>query len=274
MTTHDIVLRGGRVIDPETGLDAIADVAVSGGRITEIGNGLAAAAVDLNVAGHVVTAGFIDLHSHTADIAGLRLRALDGVTTALELEAGVTPVGSAYRQAAAEGRPINYGFAASWALARMEAVGGIALDGGLGTFLANIATPAWQGPAIVEPRSASSWAGLSADLADGAHRHRNARRLRARHRAGRVSPGRGPGRRSRRPDLHPCPRPHRARAERAHRRRRGDRPRGRRDRRADALLPYQQHVAPAHRPGPGAGGAGRRRRVRGYRPRPIRTGQG
>lgn len=147
MTRHDIVLRGGRVIDPETGLDAIREVAISAGRISELGTGLGPAATELDVAGLVVTAGFIDLHSHTADVAGLRLRALDGVTTALELEAGVSPVEPAYRRAAAEGRPVNYGFAASWALARMEAVAGVELDGRLGTFLANIAAPAWQGPA-------------------------------------------------------------------------------------------------------------------------------
>jgi hypothetical protein len=97
----------------------------------------------------------------------LRLRALDGVTTALELEAGVSPVEPAYQRAAAEGRPVNYGFAASWALARMEAVGGVELDGSLGTFLANIASPAWQGPA--SPRQISAiLARLSADLAAGA----------------------------------------------------------------------------------------------------------
>ena len=167
MTTYDVVLRGGRVIDPETGLDATADVAIAGGRIAEIGTALASAPVDLDVAGHVVTAGFIDLHSHTADVPGLRLRALDGVTTALELEAGVTPVAPAYQRAAAEGRPINYGFAASWALARMEAIGGIALGGGLGTFLANVATLAWQGPASPGQLAAIATR-LSADLADGA----------------------------------------------------------------------------------------------------------
>jgi hypothetical protein len=167
VTNYDVVLRGGRVIDPETGLDTTADVAITGGRIAEIGTSLASAPVDLSVAGHVVTAGFIDLHSHAADIPGLRLRALDGVTTALELEAGVTPVAPAYQQAAAEGRPINYGFAASWALARMEAIGGIALGGGLGTFLANVATPAWQGPASPSQLSVIA-SRLSADLADGA----------------------------------------------------------------------------------------------------------
>ena len=101
MTSPDIVLHGGRVIDPETGRDEIADVAISAGRITEIGDAIGPAALDLDVTGQVVTAGFIDLHSHTADIPGLRLRALDGVTTALELEAGVSPVAPAYRQAAA-----------------------------------------------------------------------------------------------------------------------------------------------------------------------------
>ncbi len=167
MPTFDVVLRGGRVIDPETGLDVVADVAIVGRRIAEIGPALASASVDLSVTGHVVTAGFIDLHSHTADIPGLRLRALDGVTTALELEAGISPVAPAYQRAAAEGRPINYGFAASWALARMEAVGGISLDDGLGTFLANVATPAWQGAASQAQLSAIVNR-LSADLADGA----------------------------------------------------------------------------------------------------------
>ena len=122
----DLVLRGGRVIDPESGLDAVRDVAVADGRIAAVGTGLTAQVTrgDVDVAGQVVTAGFIDLHSHVSDLGGLRLQALDGVTTALELEAGVTPVAQAYRRAAEQGRPINYGFAASWALARMEAVAG------------------------------------------------------------------------------------------------------------------------------------------------------
>ncbi len=167
MTDYDIVLRGGRVIDPDSGLDAVSDVAVSQGRVVAIGAMPAPARLDLDVTGHVVTAGFVDVHSHVMDIAGLRLRALDGVTSAFELEAGVTPVEPAYRQAAAEGRPINYGFAASWALARMEAVGGVALAAGLGTFMANIATPAWQRPAT--PQQISQILDrLSADLADGA----------------------------------------------------------------------------------------------------------
>ncbi len=167
MSDWDIVLRGGRVIDPESGLDAVRDVAVADGRVAKIGPGLRPARAEFDVAGLVVTAGFVDLHSHVTDIAGLRLQALDGVTTALELEAGVTPTDAAYRSAAAAGRPVNYGFATSWALARMEAVAGIGLDGKLATFLANIADPAWQRPA--EPAQITAMlARLSADLAAGA----------------------------------------------------------------------------------------------------------
>jgi cytosine/adenosine deaminase-related metal-dependent hydrolase len=167
VTSYDIVLRNGRVIDPESGLDAITDVAISQDGVAAVGNALAQAPVDLDVSGHVITAGFIDLHSHTFGVAGLRLRALDGVTTALELEAGVSPVESAYQLAAAEGRPVNYGYSASWALARMKAVGGVELDNLLGTFLANIATPAWQQPASPS-QLAAILRRLAADLADGA----------------------------------------------------------------------------------------------------------
>ena len=167
MSDWDIVLRGGRVIDPESGLDAIADVAIAGDRVAEVGPGLGPARAEADVTGLVVTAGFVDLHSHVNTVAGLRLQALDGVTTALELEAGVSPVDTAYRAAAAEGRPVNFGFAASWALARMEAVAGLALDGRLDTFLANIATSEWQREAA--PAEVTAMLGrLSDDLAEGA----------------------------------------------------------------------------------------------------------
>ena len=167
MSDWDLVLRGGRVIDPATGLDAVRDVAVAQGRIAAIGTALPTAPTDIDVAGQVVTAGFIDLHSHVSDLGGLRLQAMDGVTTALELEAGATPVADAYRRAAVQGRPLNYGFAASWALARMETVAGLSPDASLGAFMARVSEPAWQRPA--EPAQVTALlARLSADLADGA----------------------------------------------------------------------------------------------------------
>ena len=61
MGGSQIVLRGGRVIDPESGFDAVADVAIGEGRITQVGAGLPAAPAQVDATGLVVTAGFVDL---------------------------------------------------------------------------------------------------------------------------------------------------------------------------------------------------------------------
>jgi N-acyl-D-aspartate/D-glutamate deacylase len=167
MPEFDVVLRGGRVVDPESGLDAVRDVAITSERIASIGSGLAPGRLDLDVTGQVVTAGFIDIHSHAHDLGSQRLQAMDGVTTALELEAGITPVAAAYEQAALAGRPVNYGFAASWAMARMEALAGVRLDGGLAVLFRHLPDPGWQRnatPAEIDRILAR----LEADLADGA----------------------------------------------------------------------------------------------------------
>ncbi len=64
--SYDLVLSGGRVIDPAAGLDGVADVAFAKGRVANVGPGLAAkgAAEIRNVAGKIVTPGLIDLHTH------------------------------------------------------------------------------------------------------------------------------------------------------------------------------------------------------------------
>ncbi len=145
MQRYDLILRGGRVIDPGSAADVIADVGITGGKISAIADCLEPAGGPVtDVAGLVVTAGFIDLHSHCDSVAALRLQVLDGVTTALELEAGVVPVAQAYARAGAEGRPVHYGFSASWAQARMAVLAGHPPDGSLAGFLRNIADPSWQ----------------------------------------------------------------------------------------------------------------------------------
>ena len=101
---YDLVIRGGRVIDPETGLDSVRDVGIIGDRIVSVSEEPLSGRRQLEASGHVVAPGFIDLHSHSQAVAESRLQALDGVTTALELEAGVAPVGVAYERAALEGR--------------------------------------------------------------------------------------------------------------------------------------------------------------------------
>ena len=61
----------------------------------------------------------IDMHAHGQNIPSARIQAFDGVTTGLELEAGILPVGEFYDNCAKEGRPINYGVSAGWAYARV-----------------------------------------------------------------------------------------------------------------------------------------------------------
>lgn len=165
--TYDLVLANGRVIDPETGLDAIRDVGITGGVIRAVSDVPLEGTRRLDVGGLVVAPGFIDLHSHSADLAGHRLQAMDGVTTVLELEAGAYPVSRAYRQAELEGRPLNYGFSTSWAAARMAVLAGVDPNATLTELLANIGLPAWQQPGNAEA-TARIVAMLEKDLADGA----------------------------------------------------------------------------------------------------------
>jgi predicted amidohydrolase len=110
----DIALLGGRVIDPETSLDDVCVVGISGDRITHVGADVPAAHKVIDVSGHVVAPGFIDLHSHAQTISGLSLQALDGVTTALDLEGGAVGTAELLERHAEEGRPVNFGFSAAW----------------------------------------------------------------------------------------------------------------------------------------------------------------
>jgi hypothetical protein len=122
-----VLFTGGRVIDPETRLDATLNVGIRNGTITYVGKGTPAADKTIDIQGLVLSPGFIDIHSHAQSPLGLRLQALDGVTTALDLEAGALPIALAYARAEGEGRPINFGFSSSWALARMSVLDGVQL---------------------------------------------------------------------------------------------------------------------------------------------------
>lgn len=119
---YELVLRGGRVMDPETGRDQVADVGVSEGVIARISTEPVLGARILDARGLVVAPGFIDLHSHAQDAEGYRLKALDGVTTALELEIGVPNVATFLRER--EGHAlVHFGTAASHPAARVAVLG-------------------------------------------------------------------------------------------------------------------------------------------------------
>ena len=115
---YDVVLHNGRVLDPESGLDGIRNVGITGTKIAAISNGALRGKTEIDATGLVVAPGFIDLHSHGQTPENYRYKAMDGVTTALELEVGVSPVRDWY--AAREGRTlINFGASAGHVPARM-----------------------------------------------------------------------------------------------------------------------------------------------------------
>ncbi|MDZ7670560.1 MAG: amidohydrolase family protein [Gammaproteobacteria bacterium] len=98
-TDHDVAINGGRVLDPETGLDAVRSVGIRNGAIVTISESPLDGAHVIDASGLVVAPGFIDLHAHGQDAVSNRFQAADGVTTALELEIGVLPLGDSARPA-------------------------------------------------------------------------------------------------------------------------------------------------------------------------------
>src|ERR1700723_1336200 len=114
---YDLVLEGGRVIDPETGLDAVRNVGIREGKIVRISSEALNGLRVVHAGGLVIAPGFIDLHQHGQDLASQRVKALDGVTTALELEIGAPDVAQFLRSKQGHSL-INYGTSASHAAAR------------------------------------------------------------------------------------------------------------------------------------------------------------
>jgi N-acyl-D-aspartate/D-glutamate deacylase len=114
---YDLVLEGGRVMDPETGMDAVRNVGIRDGKIARISSEALGGRRVVHASGLVVAPGFIDLHQHGQEMESQRVKALDGVTTALELEIGAPDVAQFLK--AKEGRSlIHYGTAASHVAAR------------------------------------------------------------------------------------------------------------------------------------------------------------
>jgi N-acyl-D-aspartate/D-glutamate deacylase len=106
--TYDVVIANGRVMDPETNLDAIRFIGIRAGKIAAISATSLSGRTTIDAKGLVVAPGFIDLHAHGQDDENYRVFALDGVTTALELEVGTADVPGFYTSR--EGKAlINYG---------------------------------------------------------------------------------------------------------------------------------------------------------------------
>jgi len=116
---YDLVILNGRVMDPETMYDAVANVGVKDGRIAAITKDKISGKQTIDATGHVVAPGFIDIHAHGQNIGDYRMQAIQGVTTMLELESGVLPITSWYEEQGKKRLPVNYGAAAGWTYARI-----------------------------------------------------------------------------------------------------------------------------------------------------------
>lgn len=175
-TVYDIVLTGGRVIDPETKLDAIRNVGIINNRIAQISAEPLKGKELINVSGLVVAPGFIDMHIHGRSNVEQEYQLHDGVTTALELEWGIEHIGKWYESRKNKAL-INYGASVCWPFERFKALGKyqnavdsllqITLKGeaNIGAMTNSILRAATE---TVSPDALNqTWANIKASLAEG-----------------------------------------------------------------------------------------------------------
>jgi N-acyl-D-aspartate/D-glutamate deacylase len=116
---YDLVILNGRVVDPESKLDAVRNIGITKGTIQTISTKALKGRMTINAKGLVVAPGFIDLHQHGQDVENYSVKVMDGVTTALELETGTADVDHWY--AVREGKTlINYGVSVGHMPLRMK----------------------------------------------------------------------------------------------------------------------------------------------------------
>jgi N-acyl-D-aspartate/D-glutamate deacylase len=116
---YDVVIMNGQVIDPESGLDAMRNIGISGGKIRMISEALLQGKQTIDAKGLVVAPGFIDLHQHGQESRNYQFKARDGVTTSLELEVGTDDVDRWYTEREAR-TLINFGVSIGHIPVRMK----------------------------------------------------------------------------------------------------------------------------------------------------------
>ncbi len=172
-SSYDLVLQGGRVIDSESGLDAIRNIGINGGKIAAMSPDPLAADTVVDVEGLVVSPGFVNIHSHSWTPLGQEFELRDGVTTALELESGSYPVTrfGTYEPIAIAGKSrINFGASVGHAWVRSKILEGDRAVSGMDPIFAAAITGGGGGmerPSFRAALSAEQHADLRAHLEAG-----------------------------------------------------------------------------------------------------------
>ena len=117
---YELVLQGGRMMDPASNTDNPRNIGITGGRIEMISTEPLKGKTIIDVSKLVVAPGFIDLHAHGQTTSDLQIKAQDGVTTALDLETGAHPVAAWYDSMTGTA-PIHFGATVSHINARFSA---------------------------------------------------------------------------------------------------------------------------------------------------------
>lgn len=122
--TYDLVIKGARVVDPETMLDQIRNIGISGEEIAIVTSATITGRDEIDANGLVAAPGFIDIHAHGQDPYSEKVSIFDGRTTQLDLEAGALPVSDYYD--AKEGKSLsNFGASVAHASARLLLMDGV-----------------------------------------------------------------------------------------------------------------------------------------------------
>jgi N-acyl-D-glutamate deacylase len=154
---YDLVITNGRVMDPETLFDDIANVGIKNGRIAAISKKPLTGAKTVDATGKIVAPGFIDTHFHFQMPIGYTLGLRDGLTTSMDFEMGCAGSYIAAWYKAREGvTGANYGCAVSH-----EAARAMIIDGSNGDYLKD-------GPlAAYETRKKTGWSVTRPTLEQG-----------------------------------------------------------------------------------------------------------